>query len=229
MKTSELLTLFRKETDDVVEPYLWSDDEFYVYLNDAQDVHVRLTGGIADRRSSLTKLSYKVGDQFKPYDDRILRIKGAWDENNNKVTIQNYDSLEGPYLEDDYGQRSNAGLDDGRTGNVKYLITDVETGDIQLYPIPDHVGFVRMYIYRRPIEEITSSSTELEIPSFHHLNLLNWVKYKAYMKQDVETFDGARAKEFRGEFVDGLKQAEKDRKAREDRKRVVQYGGIPMR
>lgn len=230
MKTGDLLALFRKETDDVVEPYLWSDDEFFIYLNDAQDVHVRLTGGIADRRSALSKITYKTGDQFKKYDDRILRIKGAWDEDNNKVTIQNYDSLEGPYLEDDYGRMSNnAGLDDGRTGNIKYLITDVEAGDIQFYPIPDHNGFVRMYIYRRPTNEITGAGSELEIPSFHHLNLLNWVKYKAYMKQDVETFDGARAKEFRSEFVDGLKQAEKDRVAREDRKRVVQYGGIPMR
>lgn len=228
MKTSEILDLFRKETDDVMEPYLWSDEEILAYLNEAQEVHVRLTGGIADRRSPLTKLTYKTGDQFRKYSDRILRIQGAWDENNNKVTVQNYDSLETGYLEDDYGRRINAGLDDTRTGPIKYMITDVDAGDIQLYPIPDHDGYIRMYIRRLPREEITSTGSELEISSYHHMNLLNWVKYKAYMKQDAETFDGAKARDFRMAFVDGLENARKDKAAREDRKRVVQYGGIPM-
>lgn len=228
MKTSELLALFRMETDDVAEPYLWSDEEFYIYLNDAQDVFVRLTGGIADRRSALTKITYKIGDQFKKYDDRILRIKGVQDESNNKITVQNYDSLETGYLEDDYGRRINAGLDDGRTGPIKYLITDVDAGDIQLYPIPDRDGYLKLFVYRRPYREC-SSSVELEIPSFHHLNLLNWVKYKAYMKQDVETFDQAKARDFRRAFVDGVTEAKAEKSAREDRKRVVQYGGIPMK
>lgn len=229
MKTSELLELFRKEADDTMEPYLWSDEEVLAYLNEAQEVHVRLTGGLADRRGPLSKITYKTGDQFKKYDEKILRIQGAWDENNNKITVQNYDSLETGYLEDDYGRRINAGLDDGRTGDIKYLITDVDAGDIQLYPIPDHDGSIRMYIRRLPKDDITSTSVELEIPSYHHLNLLNWVKYKAFMKQDVETFDGTRAKEFRMAFVEGLEEARKDKEAREDRKRVVQYGGIPMR
>ncbi len=228
MKVSELLSLFRKETDDTMEPYLWSDEEVLAYLNEAQEVHVRLTGGIADRRSPLTKITYKTGDQFKKYDEKILRIKGARDEENSKLTVQNYDSLETGYLEDDYGRRFNAGLDDGKTGDIQYLITDVEAGDIQLYPIPDHDGEIRLYVYRLPREEITGTASELEIPSYHHMNLLNWVKYKAYMKQDVETFDGSRAKEFRMEFVEGITNAKKDKAAREDRKRVVQYGGIPM-
>lgn len=228
MKTSELLDLFRKETDDTMEPYLWSDEEFFAYLNEAQEVHVRLTGGIADRRSPLTRVSYKTGDQFKKYDDKILRIKGARDENNNRVVIQNYDSLESGALEDDYGSRYAAGLDDGLTGTIRYLITDLEAGDFQLYPIPDHDGELKLYIYRLPREEITGTASELEIPSYHHMNLLNWVKYKAYMKQDAETFDGARARDFRMEFVEGLENARKDKAAREDRKRIVQYGGIPM-
>lgn len=228
MTPSELLALFRREVDDTVEPYLWSDEEFFAYLNEAQEVHVRLTGGIADRRSPLSRITYKAGDQFKKYDEKILRIQGAWDENNNVITVQNYDSLNAGYLEDDYGRRFNAGLDDNKTGQIKHLITDVDAGDIQLYPIPDHDGFIRMYVRRLPRDEITSLSSELEISSYHHMNLLNWVKFKAYMKQDAETFDGTRAGEFKSAFVDGLSAARRDKEAREDRKRVVQYGGIPM-
>ena len=228
MTPSELLSQFRREVDDLAEPYLWSDEEFYLYLNEAQDLHVRLIGGIADRRSTMTKISYKSGDQFKKYDERILRIKGAFDELNNVLTVRNLDNFESVYLEDDYGMRVNAGLEDGRTGNIKYLITDVESDEVQFYPLPDHDGYVRLYVYRRPLEEITGASSELEIPSHHHLNLLNWVKYKAYLKQDVETFDGTRSAEFRKAFSDWIVDANKEKAAREDRKRTVTYGGIPM-
>jgi hypothetical protein len=227
MQPSELLELFRKEVDDRAEPYLWSDEEFYVYLNEAHSLFVRLIGGIADRRSPLTKISYKVGDQFKKYDDRILRIKGAFDEQNRILTIRNLDNFESGYLEDDYGVQIMSGLEDGRTGPLKFLITDVEAFELQLYPIPDHDGFIQLYVYRLPLKNITESS-EFEISEPHHLNLLNWVKYKAYLKQDVETFDGTRAVEFRQAFSDWIVTARNEKAGREDRKRVVSYGGIPM-
>lgn len=229
MKLDELLELFRREVDDISEPYLWSDEEFFAYLNEAQDVFVRLIGGIADRRSALTKISYKAGDQFRPYDSRILRIKGAFDQDNRILGIRNLDNFETGYLEDDYGVRSNESLDDGKTGPVKYLITDVETDEIQLYPIPEEAGWIRLFVYRRPLEEITDcNGAELEIKSYYHLNLLNWVKYRAFMKQDVETFDGAKSAEFRTAFTEGVTSAQTEKRAREDRKRVVAYGGIPM-
>jgi hypothetical protein len=228
MNPSKLLELFRDEVDDISEPYLWSDENFYTYLNDAQDVFVRMIGGLADRRSVLAKINYNAGDQFKGYDDRILRIKGCWTETNDKVVVQNLDSLEGGYMDDDYGNLTNAGLDDSLTGDVKYIITDVESGDMQLYPIPDHTGYLRLYVYRRPLKEITGSGSKLEVASFYHLNLLNWVKYKAYMNQDVEAFDASKARDFKRAFVDGVSEAKTDKLAREDRKRVVQYGGIKM-
>ena len=229
MTPEKLLDLFRREVDDTAEPYLWSDEDFYYYLNEAQEVHVRLIGGIADRRSSLTKVTYKTGDQFKKYDPRILRIKGAFDEDNNIVTIRNLDNFESPYLEDDYGQRLNTGLEDSRTGSIKYLITDVETEEFQFYPIPDHDGWIRLYVYRLPLEEVANDKDELEIPSFHHMNLLNWVKHKAYMKQDIEGFDLSKSADFRAAFASWIVDAKKEKASREDRKRTVRYGGIPIR
>jgi hypothetical protein len=48
------------------------------------------------------------------------------------------------------------------------------------------------------------------------------------MNQDVEAFDKSKATDFRKAFVDGVSEAKTEKSAREDRKRVVQYGGIPM-
>ena len=228
MLPNELLGVFRLEADDLVEPYLWSDEEFYRYLNDAQDVFVREIGGIADRRSPLTKITYKANEQFKTFDERIMRIKGAFDEDNNVLTVRNLDNFEGPSLVDDYGMRIiNGGLDDGRVGPLRYLITDVASRDIQLYPLPDHTGYIRLFVYRRPLEGISlDGKGELEINSQFHLDLLCWVKYKAFLKQDVEAFDGSKAADFRMAFQEAIKQAKKEKSGREDRKRLMAYGGI---
>lgn len=223
MTPQELLDLFRLELDDTAKPYLWEDDEFYAYLSEAQDLFVREIGGIADRRSALTKISYKAGDQFKKYDPRILRIKGAFDQDSRFIEVKNLDNFDGPYFEDDYGQRSLNGLDDTRTGPVRAIITDVEEDSIQLYPIPETDGYIRLFVYRRPLDPIEESSSELEVKEQHHLCLLNWVKYKATMKQDAETFDTNKAAAFRGAFAEGIEWAKKEKAAREDRKRVVRF------
>ena len=228
MTPEKLYDLFRLEVDDLSEPYLWTREEFLAYLNEAQDLHITEIGGIADRSSPFTKVSYKAGDKFLKYDERILRIKGAWDENNRRVGIKNLDNLDGVAMSDDYGSRSLTGLDDALTGEVRVIITDVEDEKFQLYPIPEAVGYLQLYVFRRAIYEITEDSEKFEIPSAYHLNLLNWVKYKCYGKQDVETFDGTKAAEFRSAFTAGVDKAGRDREARHDRKRVVSYGGIPM-
>jgi len=222
MTPNDLLELFRLETDDLFEPYLWSDKEFFIYLNEAQDKFVREMGGFADRRSAITRVKYKIGDQFRPYDPRILRIRGAQDETNKFIGIENLDSIGSPTT-DDYGARSNAGLDDGLTGPIQFLITDIDNNDMQLYPLPDHDGTLQLFVQRLPITPIEDGDSIFELKDIYHLDLLSWVKYRAYMKQDVETFDGTKAASFRNMFTDAAKSATKEKASREDRKRTVKF------
>lgn len=229
MEVTELLDLFRLETDDISEPYLWSDGEFYTYLNDAQNTFVRRIGGIADSSSALTKIAFKVNDTLVKYDERILRIKSAKDDQNRHITLRNIDNFEdNPSMSDDYGSMVNAGLDDGRTGPLRFLITDLEENKIRLYPLPNVAGTIQLYVYRLPLKGIEDEDSVLEIQSHHHLALLDWVKYRAFMKQDVETFDSSKAAEMRAAFEVYAVAATREKSAREDRKRTVRYGGIPM-
>ena len=227
MEVTELLDLFRLETDDLAEPYLWSDREFIIYLNEAQDTLVKRIGGLSDSSSAITKITFKANDVLIKYDERILRIKSAKDDQNRKITVRNIDNFE-KEMSDDYGNMTNAGLDDGRSGPVRYLVTDMEEDKIRLYPLPEADGYLRLYVSRRPFHEITDLDSTLEIRSQHHLALLYWVKYKAYLKQDVETFDQTKATEMRAFFEDYAVQAKNEKSGREDRKRIVAYGGIPM-
>ncbi len=229
MEVAELLELFRLETDDISEPFLWSDAEFFIYLSDAQDTFTRRIGGIADSSSSITKITFKINDTFVKYDERILRIKSAMDDQNRKITLRNSDNFEdNPGMSDDYGSMVNAGLDDGRTGPLRYLVTDIEEDKIRLYPLPDKAGFIRLYVYRQPLNRIVNADSILEIQSHHHLALLDWVKYKAFMKQDVETFDQVKAEDMRATFEIYASIATREKATREDRKRTVVYGGVPM-
>jgi hypothetical protein len=230
MTPDELLNLFRLETDDVAEPYLWSDLEFFTYLNEAQDTFVRRIGGIPDSSSPITKITYNANDEFIKYDERIMRIKSAKDSQNRRLTLANIDAFEGTSQDDDYGFTfaGGVGLDDGRTGPVRYLLTDLEEDKIRLYPLPDADGFIRLYVYRRPLYTVTDGDSLLEVPDFRRHCLLYWVKYRAYAKQDVETFDGAKAEDFLQMFNDSVDVAKKEKSSREDPKRVVAYGGIPM-
>jgi hypothetical protein len=226
MTPSNLLKLFRKEVDDEAEPQLWSDFEFFVYLNDAQDVFVRETGGLSDRRSTWTTMKYKTGDKFRKYNPRILRISGAQDENKKFIGIRNFDNIESGMASDDYGNRTINSFDDDLTGPVNFLITDVEAKEVQLYPVPDHDGTLQLFIKRLPLKEIEDGDSVLEINDQYHLELLSWVKYKCYSKQDSEVFDPKKAAEFRTEWDRCTKKAGKEKTAREDRKRTVRYGGI---
>lgn len=223
MLPSELLELFRLELDDTQEPYFWSDGEFYTYLNEAHDLFVRLIGGISDRRSPLTKVSYKAGDQFKKFDPRILRIKGATNEKQKILGIYNFDNFDGRSRGDDYGASYVDGIDDTKTGELQYLITDVDAKEFQLYPIPESDGYIRLFVSRRPLDKIEGGSSEFEIDEHHQLNLLNWVKYKALSKQDAETFDSEKAAAFRLAFSEWTVEASREKRAREDRKRTVRF------
>lgn len=226
MTPAELLNLFRIEVDDQVEPYLWSDFEFYTYLNEAQNTFTSLIGGIADQSSKITQLNYSIGDEFLPFDERILFVKNARDESNNRVVVQNYNSFIGSYDEDDYGNVADSDLEDGKTGTIRFLITDVEDNKFRLYPIPDHAGTLKLYTFRLPMAEITGPTSELEIATRHHIHLLSYVKYKAMSKQDVETFELGSPQEFYQEFIQYVALAGKEKSGREDRKRTVRYGGL---
>ena len=226
MSPDKLLELFRLELNDTVEPYFWSDTEFYTYLNEAHDVFIRLIGGIADSSSPLTIIKYKAGDTEVKFDERILRIKGVRDANNNRITLQNYESFVEGYPRDDYGNMANAALDDGVTGTIRYLLTDVEDDKMKLYPVPDADGTLYVRIYRTAINEIENSRSEIESPSRHHLHLLAWVKYRALSKQDAETFELGNADDFKREFIEYVTIAAREKSSREDRPRTVRYGGL---
>jgi hypothetical protein len=222
MTPVEVVALFRTEMVDVATPSLWSDDELYSHLNDAQVQFCRQTGGIPDATGTLVTVVITIGLLNFALDERILKIRDAYRLSDGKrIGIVNFEDME------KNGMRFN-----GRTGPLSSIIIGMDDDQGIPYPIPSVADTLKLVIDRLPMTTITlanSGTATLEIKPHHHKHLLYWMKKLAYEKQDAETFNKSKAKEFEQKFNDYCDTARKEKDRRKHHTRVVAYGGLPAR
>lgn len=216
MTPVEIVTMFRAEMHDTVDPPFWTDALLYPYLNDAQEMFARLTDGIIDSVSTLASLTYIVDDATIQIDERILKIAHAYRASDGApVDIVNYADME------TRGLRL-----DGRKGPVVALIIGLDETTAYLYPVASVADTLKLSIERMPLAVITSASTLMEIDKKHHIALLDRMKEIAYGNADAEVFNKAKAKEHGEKFLAYCAKAKQERERRRHKTRVVQYGGL---
>jgi hypothetical protein len=218
MDSSQLLDLFRSEMSDVDLPTLWSDDEIFNYIDDAQKMFCRLAHGINDAMSKVTQISVLTTTDTAATSPTILKIRQAYQVSDGQpIEIINYEDL----------GRLGVRLD-GRTGPVKMLITGMSQDMVKLYPAPNVANTIQLLVERLPLKGITGSGQLLEINDRHHPHLLLWVKHRAYLKQDSETRDDKKAADMKMAFKEYCELAFREKERAMHKTRVVVYGGIPM-
>lgn len=215
MTPTELRLQARLELFDTVKPYLWSNSEITSFINDAQIEFVRGTWGIPDASSTLTQLAFDGTTDWVPIDPLILRIRGALDSDGREIDRINYEDL----------LSQNLKLD-GIPGRLRHLIVGMERNKLRLYPFPEAAGTISLLVDRLPLEVVADCDTNLEIEAHHHINLMSWIKYRAYSKQDTETLDKGKAEEFKAVFRDYVRQAIIERHRNVHVPRAIKYGGI---
>lgn len=226
MDVRELTDAFRSEVFDQAEPYLWSDADVLRYASEAENMFCRLSGGIVDSSSALTRLDYKAGDEYVAYDRRILVIRAAKDAATaREIRLMNVEDVAQISADVDYGVQRAFRLD-GTLGEVKYVVTNMEPRKLRLVRIPKEDGGLRLTVYRRPMARITSLDDALEIDEEHHNHLLLGMKALAFLKDDTETYDPKKAAESEARFRNYCDQVRAEREKREHKVRVVRYGGI---
>lgn len=190
MKIQDLISLFRKQVQDVQAPHLWDDEEILAYIIDAQDQMVRYFGGISDiSTTALTDLSVVASTPTSTFSRYILRIRSIrLLTSKRNVDIISESDL-GKEYKRDYGNMTRVFLDDSDVGPVYTAVIGLEDYKLRWIKVPNVSETARMHIYRLPYPRITSQETALEIEEQHHMHLLPWVKHLAYGKQDAETFD----------------------------------------
>lgn len=227
MSPAELVAAFRSEMQDIVQPYLWPDDEIVAYLDDAQIQFCTLIGGLRDAVSALCTLVVPAGAKSVAYDPRILMLRDAYRESDGRrVTIMNMESMMGPARMTD--TPTNLGLSwqaNQAVGPIRAVITGMSQNALHIVGNTDAEDTLHLVLNRLPLDTVTLTSA-LEIPPQNHRTLLLWMKHLALLKQDAEVFDKARAEECAREFYAKCGEAKQSMAEREHVYRTVAYGGL---
>lgn len=166
--TKELLTLFRKTTNDETAPYLWSDQEFCAYLDEAQTEFITRVGGIRDTWSEeATQIETFAAQEWIPLHMAVYAVDVATFDG-KAVQLCSTEKREPTCAEHS--------LYTGRDGFLKWLS-------------PPKAGMLSLSVRRTALWAITSVDTDLEVHRDHRLRVMSYVYAEAYRKQDAETYD----------------------------------------
>lgn len=176
---AQLVTTFRAEMHDTVAPYFWSDAELYAYMTQAEQVVAQRLMCLQDMSSSATIYDVAEDEPDIVLHPSVYRIRGAWwieNGHQHKLEIDSVDSIlaEGLHV---YTQK----------GRPAVLMTGAVTNGVRLYPIPQTDGQVRLSIFRVPLRAL-SANEKFEIPFQYRAALLDWMKYRALLKHDADTY-----------------------------------------
>lgn len=236
MTPADVITQFRSQVDDEAQPNLWTDDEVMLYLIDAQDMYVRLTGGIADvtvaaadvgsPATRLADLALTAGQPYTLHSPYILRIRSARLLTAARDVIVASEGDLQQVMVKDYGWVRGLTFDDADTGNVDYGVLGIRENYVRWVKVPASVDTCRLHVQRLPYPRIVDEEDAFEIGEEHHLHLIKWMKHMAYSKEDAETYDKDLAAANEASFRRYCEQGKKERERRQYKPRTVVYGGL---
>lgn len=174
MNVEEILTLFRRETEDptydgsIPDSYsLWSNFQLIQYLNQAVNEFASKTYCL----KGSAELKVEADNQFIDLDNRILKVEHAELGSTNRVlkviTLEEFVTKYGPTWTT-------------RSGKPQVLITDVEYDKLVLWPIPEVDDTIKLTVRRVPLEDLDQMEDTPEIPSQYHYGLLHYMKFQAF-------------------------------------------------
>ena len=217
MASSDLRDQFRQDVVDVELPVLWSDQEIYAYIDDAQKMFCRLTGGLGDGSTvAITQLPIAPAGEWVTLSPLILKIRSAYRVSNGcPLEVINYEDM------------SLLGVRfDGKSGPALRIVLGIEPGKVRLHPKPNDTDTIQLIVDRLPLIDINDDDQVIEVAKQHQIHLLMWAKHLAYEKQDAETFDKKKAADFEMQFRSYCVAAVAEKDRAKHKTRIVAYGGI---
>lgn len=222
-----LVTQFRTQMDDNVEPYLWDEDRIIEWIDEAQKIFAEKTK-IFQGSEIINVLAADGGDVTIPsYVVEVRRAK--YTGQTAPLEITNFAEISRGALYEDYGVRVTGNWEDAE-GTPTYLVLDVETDKGRLVPklaTSAADGTMTIYYARYPLKDVTSSSSKIELTDTRHQRLMVvYARAMAYGDHDADVYDprqeAAKLEEFHTK-VDVI-AAQTKRKTR--RAGTVRYGGL---
>lgn len=215
MRVSELIQAFRVTVKDDAEPHFWSSETIVGFLNEAVQEACERALLIEDRSISLTTVpgqsTYALPVSAFLVKRVIFRGRPI-----DETSVEALDCEAAGW--------------ESRAGQPRCFVFEPESGarapQLRLVPTPTSTDAVGLTIYRGALKPLTPDvdMAKPEIPERLHLRLLEWVYHRAFLIQDADTFDPARAATSLALFVQAFgerRDANVQRKQRDRRPRVV--------
>lgn len=219
----QLITEFRRQMDDVVEPYYWSDTEIIQYLNLAQQEFYTHTHML---KTSET-LTVTAGEKMVDIPSYAVEIRKAYlVSNGRKLDVLNMNRADEYFADDDYGTQLTG---QWRTvkGTPRAIILDVETDKGQLVPEPVSDDSVELYFASIPTKEIVSRSSTLTVSdSRHQMALILYMRSLGYDRQDSDTQDTEKSMAYEQRFFNAISRFKAENNNKTTGARTVRYGGL---
>lgn len=163
----------RSETKDQQRPYLWSDDEWRDYFNEAADEAAIRARLIEDDQ---IEVDATAGDAYADYPEHVWAIQRVY-FGGNRLTLTDRETLDA--TEPD-------GWED-RQGDPLYCYE--VGGRLRFYPMPSVSGTARLVAFCVPATPMVNDDDEPQLRQRIHSQLLDWALFLAYSKKDADTFD----------------------------------------
>jgi hypothetical protein len=200
MTLEEYIADARRDLDDVVQPYLYSDAELIGWFNQAvleATIRARLLKDDAATNPDLCALPVTAGQQDVTYSNDIFVIRHAAMAGATRP-LKRYTSKTMDRLEPGWDQHDPADI----AGEPKYLVMDMSQRVARLYPPSATAGTLNIRVWRKPLEaeRMEVSSDEPVIAISEPVGLKDWVLRCAYLVKDSELYDEARAARHEGIF-----------------------------
>lgn len=189
---------------DTALPYLWSDTELLLYLNEAEADFARRTHCLNDDTSTFTTFTTIAEQAVYELDRRIIFIADAG-------IIET--------AADEAETRSWHPLRDGTRGQVKRTFSpgrpscytaQVSRHTLRLSPVPDAEYVVQLAVARRPLRRLAYPKDLPEIDEDYHLTLCDYAAWRALNNNDPDGSNTVAAKEFRAAYDLVVRDAKRD-------------------
>ena len=215
--TGLIQILRRQYLDDVAEPYLWDDDELVSDISQAQNEVCERANLIIDESTpSICQIPIQVGIIGYSLSDKVLLVRRC----SFGTSADHAYPLE---------QQTRSRLDQTHPGWGKrpgqpmaYICED--NGEITIVPpaigtygtsgalsTSGTAGTAFLQVSRYPINDLALKSTAgsgtagygityPEVPNQYHVKMLSWAAHLAFLKNDSETFNLAKAEKYEKDF-----------------------------
>ena len=197
MTLAELRTRFRIEEQDTATPYLWSDAELAIWINEAQDEACRRGLLLVDSRSVASKATFSASAIGVDLHPSVIFVRRACLASSNIPLV--------PKVARSMDEEV-PGWEGSMASVPRVFVPDWETSYLRFWPPSVASGTVNMTVVRTPLD-VASDGDDMEILPRYQPYLLEWVRFRAYSKQDAEVFNPAKAKASEALFISQFGQA----------------------